>query len=108
MVIIDIKSRIDITSRLSPNQARKILTAILNRIGVSQVFFTKHCREEMQNDFLAMGDIINVLMAGYIYEEPEFIAGTYRYRVETSKILVVFIFEKPANIRCITAWRKKR
>lgn len=103
---IDVTSRMDIESKLSPNQARKILTEILNRAGTSKITFSRHCRDEMKKDSLTTVDVFNVLKAGLIYEEPEWTRGTYRYRVETDRIIVVIAFSQSHYVRCITAWRK--
>jgi hypothetical protein len=98
--------KLDVTSRLDPNQARKWLSEVLHSGGVKFVRFSSHCKEEMQNDSLIPGDIYNALRGGLIYDYPEFERGTYRYRVEAQKIVVVIIFEEPNIVRCITTWRK--
>lgn len=103
---IDKISKVDVTSRLGRTQARKILTEILNRSGISKIAFSRHCEEELKKDHLTTLDIFNVLKAGQIYEEAEWIHGTYRYRVETNNILVVVTFFNPDLIWCVTAWRK--
>lgn len=103
---IDVISRTDIELKLSPTQARKILSEILNRADISKITFSGHCRKEMTVDSLTTVDIFNVLKAGRIYDEPEWVHETYRYRVETDKIIVVIAFGKPSFIRCVTAWRK--
>lgn len=103
---IDISSKIDITSRLSRNQARKLLSEILNKTGSNKISFIRHCREELENDHLTTVDVLNVLKAGSIRNDPEFENGTYRYRVETERMLVVISFIAPDFIRCVTAWRK--
>lgn len=102
---IDFKSSLDVESRLSASQAQKLLKQILNK-SEHYVSIRKHCLEEMKSDNLTSVDIINVLHGGRIYDEPELEKGTYRYRVETDKILVVIAFSKPNFIRCVTAWRK--
>ncbi len=105
-VNIDLKSNIDVTSKLDRNQARKLLSRILNESSDSRISFSKHCREELKNDYLTTVDVFNVLKAGFIKIDPEEVKGTYRYRVETAKITVVVTFPQPDWIRCITAWRK--
>lgn len=102
--MVDITSRIDVTSRLSSGQARKILAEIFN-VDPNFISFTKHAREQMAKRDLRTGDILNVLKAGKIHKDPELIADTYRYHVETSKIVVVIAFRKPNHITIITAWR---
>jgi|SRR3989338_3175632 len=103
---LDVTSRVDIESQLNPNQARKILSEILNRTGTNKISFSGHCRKEMENDSLITVDVFNVLKEGLIHDEPEHTNGSYRYRVETDKITVVVAFNSPNYIRCVTAWRK--
>lgn len=105
---IDKTSKLDVTSRLGRTQAKKLLAEILNRSGSNKISFSKHCLEELKNDDLTTVDVFNVLKAGQIYKDPEFIDGAYRYRVETNNMLVVISFLSPDFIRCITAWRKKK
>lgn len=104
--MIDFKSGIDVTSRLGSGQARKLLSEIFNE-NPNFVSFTKHAFSEMLADNLKTGDILNVLKAGKIYEDPELEKGTFRYRVQTGKIVVVIAFRKPNHILVITVWRKK-
>lgn len=63
MTIIDLKSNIDVTSKLSLAQA------------------------------------------GKIYTDPELENGSYRYRVETKKIIVIVAFMQPNHIIVVSAWR---
>ena len=102
--MIDLKSKIDVTSRMSPSQARKILSEMLNRAS-HFISFTKHARQQMVERDLRAGDVLNVLKAGNIWNEPEFENGSFRYKVSTSKIIVVIAFRKAKNIVIITAWR---
>jgi hypothetical protein len=61
----------------------------------------------MQERNLKSGDVLNVLRAGNIYREPEFENGSWRYRIETKKIAVVFAFMRPDRIRIVTVWREE-
>lgn len=103
-VPIDIEGQLDLESRMRFTQAQKQLNKLLNSMCVTS--FTKHASEEMEKDNLKTGDIFNVLNAGRIYDDPENINDSWRYRVETKKILVVVAFANPNKIRVITAWRK--
>lgn len=103
---IDKTHKLDVTSRLNPNQARKWLTEALHSSGTRIVRITAHCFEEMQEDSLTEFEIYGVLKHGRIYNYPELEKGTYRYRVETSKIVVIVAFHEPNWVRCVTAWRK--
>lgn len=103
---VDVKLSLNLESRMSPNQARKRLSEILNVSGPNHVTFSKHSRDEMKKDSLTAVDVVNVLKGGHIYKDPELENGTYRYRVETERMLVVIVFVNPDFIRCVTAWRK--
>jgi hypothetical protein len=61
----------------------------------------------MDEDNLKTGDVLNVLKAGKIYDNPEFENGSSRYRVETHRIIVVIAFRRPNHVVVITTWRKK-
>lgn len=102
--MVDFTSRIDVTSRLSSGKARKVLSEIFHE-DPNFISFSRHAREQMIKRNLKTGDILNVLKAGKIHQDPEWIADTYRYHVETSKIVVVIVFKKPNHITIITAWR---
>ncbi|MFP5492104.1 MAG: DUF4258 domain-containing protein [Bacteriovoracia bacterium] len=103
--MVDVGSRIDVTSMLSSGQARKVLSEIFNQ-NPNLISFSKHALEEMKNDNLKTGDILNVLKAGKIYDAPEFENGSYRYRIQTQKITVVIAFRKPNHVVIVTAWRE--
>jgi hypothetical protein len=101
-------SRIDITSRLDRLQAKKLIAEILATKPVNFLSFSGHCRKELQNDALTTGDFVNVLHGGRIIHDPEFVTGTWRYRVVTPNIVVVIAFAEGPRIRGVTAWRVKR
>jgi hypothetical protein len=103
--MIDLRSIIDVTSILTCGQARKILSKIFNQ-NRNFMTFSKHALEEMEKDNLKTGDILNVLKAGKIFDAPEFENGSYRYRVQTQKIMVVIAFRKTNHVVIVTAWRK--
>ena len=60
--MIDLTSKIDVTSRLNPGQARKVLAEIFNH-NPNLISFTLHAREQMLERDLKSGDILNVLKA---------------------------------------------
>ncbi|MCK5884862.1 MAG: DUF4258 domain-containing protein [Bacteriovoracaceae bacterium] len=101
---IDLESRVDVTSRLSKGQARKALSEIFNH-DPNLVGFTKHSRNQMKERELATTDVLNVLKAGKMLENPEFENGSWRYKVQTAKITVVVAFRRPNHIVVVTAWR---
>lgn len=99
------KSSVDLTLRMSRTQARKKLSEFL-KLKPNRTIQTKHFRQEMANDDLIMNDVINVLHKGQILEDPEFENGSYRYRVQTNKIVVVIAFNNPDRVILVTTWRK--
>lgn len=102
--MIDKKSSIDVMSRLEKAQARKLLGEFFKK-NPNNTSFTKHAREQMIERDLIVGDVLNVLRAGIIYDDPECEHGSWRYRIQTTKITVVFAFNSPDKIKIITAWR---
>ncbi len=103
--MIDLKINIDVTSINNKAQARKILAEIFNR-DPSLILYSKHALEQMKARDLKFGDILNVLNAGKIFDDPELVCGSLRYRLETNKIIVVISFKKPNSVTVITTWRK--
>lgn len=102
--MVDETSSNDIISRLEKTQFRKSLAEFFNT-NPNNVSFTKHAQEQMLKRDIMSGDILNVLRAGNIHNDPEFENGSWRYQIETKKITVVFAFNSPNKIRIITAWR---
>ncbi len=102
---IDLKTGIDVTSRMSRVQARKVIARVFHEVP-NFLSFSKHGLHQMKERNIRTGDILNILKAGDIYQDPELENGTYRYRVETHKMIVVIAFRKPNHITVITAWRK--
>ena len=68
------------------------------------VTFSDHAIEEMEKDRLESTDCVNVLRAG-VYEAPELINGSWRYRVGTWQICVVISLPSETHVRVVTAWR---
>ena len=105
MVMIDAKSNIDVTSLLERALAQKIVRRIAGE-PQNETSFSRHVRERMTERDLGVNDIVNVLCAGRIYQNPEYKKGHWRYRVETNKIAVVIAFRSIDSIAVVTAWRK--
>jgi hypothetical protein len=103
---IDLKSIHDVTSRLSKGQARKALSQIFH-YDKNLIGFSKHGRKQMRDRNLSTVDVVNVLHAGQILENPEYENESWRYRVETSNITVIIAFRKPHHLVVVTAWRNK-
>ena len=87
--------------QLTPVQARDIVRRALEHGTVS---FSSHARDEMAKDGLQSTDCLNVLRGG-VYESPELINGTWRYRVSTRRICVVVAIPTEDRVRVVTAWR---
>ena len=87
---------------LSPQVARQRLTQIL--ISGGEVSFSKHALAECATDQMTTVDCVNVLRGGAI-EPADFISGTWRYRVRTAKLSVVFAFRSESRCVVVTAWR---
>lgn len=101
---IDLSSRIDVTSRMGNGQARKVLSEILNN-NPNFISYLTHCKDQMKARRLIAGDVFNVLSVGKIIDEPEFVNGSWRYRVQTKNITVVIAFRKPNHVAVVTTWR---
>lgn len=85
----------------TPVAARSLIRRILEE---GRVVFSKHARQEMQNDELTAVDINNVLRAGII-DEPEYENGSWRYKVWTLRITVVVALRSQAELVVVTTWR---
>jgi len=97
------------SDRLSRNEARKLIRIILAK-HPENLWFSKHALDELCNDGLSTVDSFNLLKSpdSRIYDEGEFCKGTYRYRLETTNIVIVVIFSADGkNITVITAWDKR-
>lgn len=101
---IDLGARIDVTSRLSSQRARKVLSEIFNS-DLDLITFSRHARDQIKIRALSSVDVINVLKAGKILNDPEYENGTWRYRVESLMITVVIAFRRPNHLIVVTAWR---
>lgn len=85
----------------SPSEAQKLIRDALSTGCVS---WSNHACREMADDDLTVVDCINVLRAGVV-EEGECVSGTWRYRVRTSRIVVVVAFRSETRVVIVTAWR---
>jgi hypothetical protein len=101
--LVDDSSMVDVTSRLDKTQARKLLSEFFKIPNT--VSFSDHAQKQMKARNLTSVDVLNVLRAGNIDDDPEFENGSWRYRIRTTKITVVFAFREPNKIRIVSAWR---
>ncbi len=93
---------IDTRRRLDALQARKGLTKILRASGA--ISFSRHARQEMEADDLTEPDFVNTLRCGNV-SDGDLVNGTWRYRVETDRIMVVVAFQGEREIVVVTTWR---
>ena len=88
---------------LAPATARGLVRQILS---TGSVRFSSHSLDEMDKDGLSEADCVNVLRGGFA-DPPDFIQGTWRYRMCTPRIVVVITFRSETQLMVVTAWRKK-
>jgi hypothetical protein len=86
---------------LRPAMVKKLIVAILTS---GTLAFSKHAYEEMAKDDLTEVDVRNTLRAG-VARPGELEKGTWRYRVETSRMVVVITFRSQSYAVVVTAWR---
>lgn len=86
---------------LAPDEVKKLLRHILQ---TGRFIYTKHAKDEMIADDLTTVDCENVLRGGLV-RPGEYEYGTWRYRVETSRVSVVVAFRSENELVVVTAWR---
>lgn len=86
---------------LAPEAARQIIREILK---TGRFTYSKHAKEEMLDDDLTTVDCENVLRGGVV-RSGEREHGSWRYRVETSRITVVIAFRSEQELVVVTTWR---
>ena len=89
---------------ITPEAAKKLIRQILQ---TGRFTYTKHSKDEMLADDLTTVDCENVLRGGVV-RPGEYEHGTWRYRVETSRVTVVVAFRSENEIVIVTAWRVGR
>lgn len=104
MSIVDFKAK-----RLDRNRARKKIAEIVSRFP-ENIHFSRHSMEEMENDGLTTIDIWNVLKSdARVINEGELVNGSYRYRLETTFIMVVIAFHSNGKgLNVVTVWDKRK
>ena len=89
---------------LAPEAARRLIRDILKS---GRFTYSKHAKDEMLDDDLTTVDCENVLRGGVV-RPGECEHGTWRYRVETSRITIVIAFRSERELVVVTAWRSGR
>lgn len=108
MSIHDIMSSDDFRQkRQEKTKARKLVAQIVNRNPV-KIIFSRHALEEILKDNLTTVDVLNILKSpdARVNKEGEYESGSWRYRLETAKIVVVIAFVSATSLVVVTAWRK--
>ena len=102
---IDFKS-----TKLNRDEAKKLISKIMTFFP-GNIYFSRHSIQELRNDSLSTIDALNLLKShdSKIHDEGELINGSFRYRLETSNILLVVAFrEDGKGLTVITAWDKRK
>lgn len=86
---------------INPTEAKRLLLDVLES-GVMRV--SGHARRELANDSMTLQDVENILRGGTV-EPPEWENSSWRYRVRTSRMVVVVAFESETELVVVTAWR---
>jgi len=102
MSSIDYRSK-----RLNKTEACKLIVEIANRYP-ENIRFSAHALEQLKARALTTSDVFNVLKSPHarILSDAEFENGSFRYRLETSNIMVVIAFVSKTSFVVVTAWRK--
>ena len=96
------------TQQLNRQEARKLLAKIVGSGG--QIIFKAHALKRIPERNLTTVDVINVLKStdAKIISDGELVDGTFRYRLETSKILVVVAFGSMGDyVIVVSTWYKE-
>jgi hypothetical protein len=80
---------------------------LVQRIRLSgSTTYSGHAKTELAKDKMTSLDVDNILRCGAIRREADLENGSYRYRVETARMVVVVAFRSETELRIVTAWRK--
>ena len=93
------------SERLSPPEAKATIQRCLAPGG--SVVVSTHAEEELAKDGMSVSDCLAILRGGWV-EEPEFLKGEWRYRVNTNLFVVVVAFRGANKLRVVTAWKIKK
>ena len=77
---------------LTAVDARKLIRRLLEEGSFVPPGAGSHARKEMDKDGLSDVDAVNVLRGGTV-REPEWENGSWRYRVETPRMVFVVTFD---------------
>ena len=104
---------------LRATEARKLIRRLLDEGKFVSPGASTHARKEMEKDGLTDVDAVNVLRGGAV-REGEWENGSWRYRIETPKMVFVAVFDPeptamPADdddlddleLLLVTGWRNR-
>jgi hypothetical protein len=94
----------ELSEPLRSDDCRLLIRTILQS---GRFTYSRHAKEEMLADDMTTVDCENVLRGGVV-QPPDFEKGSWRYRVETSRMAVVVAFRSSTELVVVTAWRVKR
>ena len=86
---------------VAPDALRRIIREAL---ATGTVSFSRHACGELEKDRKTTGDAINVLRGGVV-RAGERENGSWRYRVETARLVVVIAVRSQSSIVVVTAWK---
>ncbi len=98
------------TIKLDRNEARKLISKITAQ-HPENIRFSGHSIRELANDQLTTVDALNVLKSpdSKIHSEGELENGSYRYRLETTHLVIVVAFTTDGTgLNIVTAWDKRK
>ena len=96
--------------KLDRQEARKQVSKIISK-NPNEVRFSVHATQELMKDGLTTVDAQNVLKSSdaKIHQDGEFEKGSYRYRMETTNLVVVIAFTVDGSgLNVVTAWDKRK
>lgn len=82
--------------------ARSLVRQILTS---GAVHFSRHADARLDERAMSRDDCLNVLRAGEV-TQAILESGTWRYRVETPRMVVMSAFRDEETLVVVTAWRK--
>jgi hypothetical protein len=88
---------------LIPSEVKRLARECLE---AGTFVLSDHAADRLRERGLDVQDVMNVLRGG-VPQPGEFVEGTWRYPILTSRMGVVVAFEGPSEVVIVTAWRNK-
>jgi len=96
--------------KLGRNEARKRIAEIANK-WPQNVKLSRHAEEELLKDGLMTSDALNVLRSSNskILDEGELKNGSWRYRLQTTNLMMVIAFwPNGEGLTVVTGWDRRK